>query len=181
MMTYSTDYNIRYHFSDKMKILFVGINPHPGSDRRGVPFSNNKTFWYLLSDAGLIARERSYLKVDRNLKDFYDNEFTPTHRLGFVNLIDRPTEDVTMLHRDEEIAGRERALDIIDRYRPAVVAFIGKVTYRKFAGLHEVDFGWTDDVGDSRAYVLHFPIRGKASVRVEELELINASASGVPR
>lgn len=180
MITRSTNYNIRYRFSENMKILFVGINPHPGSDRRGVPFSNNKMFWYLLSDAGLIARDRSYLKVDRNLKRFYDNEFNSKHRLGFVNLIDRPTRDVTMLERNEEIAGRERALDIIGSYKPAIVAFIGKVTYRKYAGLDDVDFGWTDDVCDSRAYVLRFPIRGKASIRVEELERINASASGVP-
>ena len=42
---------IRYRYKNA-KILFVGINPHPGSFRRGVPFSNNKMFWYLLSDAG---------------------------------------------------------------------------------------------------------------------------------
>jgi hypothetical protein len=35
---------IRYKYR-KAKILFVGINPHPGSFRRGVPFSNNKMFW----------------------------------------------------------------------------------------------------------------------------------------
>lgn len=29
------------------QLLFVGINPHEGSFNRGVPFSNNKMFWYL--------------------------------------------------------------------------------------------------------------------------------------
>jgi TDG/mug DNA glycosylase family protein len=35
---------IAYKTSKNAKILFVGINPHPGSYRRGVPFSNNKMF-----------------------------------------------------------------------------------------------------------------------------------------
>jgi double-stranded uracil-DNA glycosylase len=38
---------IRYVYK-KPEILFVGINPHPGSFNRRVPFSNNKLFWYLL-------------------------------------------------------------------------------------------------------------------------------------
>ena len=45
---------IAYKVSKKAKILFVGINPHPGSYRRGVPFSNNKMFWYLLNRAGFL-------------------------------------------------------------------------------------------------------------------------------
>lgn len=45
---------IRY-FYVKPKILFVGINPHFGSYARGVPFSNNKSFWYLLSEAGVFV------------------------------------------------------------------------------------------------------------------------------
>ena len=40
---------IEYRFARNLRILFVGINPHPGSDARGVPFSNNKTFWYLVN------------------------------------------------------------------------------------------------------------------------------------
>lgn len=39
---------IAYKLSKNARILFVGINPHPGSFRRGVPFSNNKMFWYRL-------------------------------------------------------------------------------------------------------------------------------------
>ncbi len=40
---------IRYKLSTGVKILFIGINPHYGSFRRRVPFSNNKMFWYLLN------------------------------------------------------------------------------------------------------------------------------------
>ena len=43
---------IRYRYINP-EILFVGIPSTPGSFNRSVPFSNNKMFWYLLSDAGL--------------------------------------------------------------------------------------------------------------------------------
>ena len=53
---------IAYKISKNAKILFVGINPHPGSYRRGVPFSNNKMFWYLLNRAGLLDEAERDLK-----------------------------------------------------------------------------------------------------------------------
>ena len=53
---------IRYRYKNP-KILFVGINPHPGSFSRSVPFSNNKMFWYLLSDAGLLKETRDELRT----------------------------------------------------------------------------------------------------------------------
>jgi len=40
---------IEYRVARNVRILFVGINPNPGSYTRGVPFSNNETFWYLLN------------------------------------------------------------------------------------------------------------------------------------
>jgi uracil-DNA glycosylase len=61
--------------SKNARILFVGINPHPGSYRRGVPFSNNKMFWYLLNRAGLLQEAESDLKLadgDRRRKSLSD-------------------------------------------------------------------------------------------------------------
>jgi hypothetical protein len=42
----------------------VGINPHFGSFDRGVSFSNDNMFWYLLSDAGILKEERNELRDD---------------------------------------------------------------------------------------------------------------------
>jgi TDG/mug DNA glycosylase family protein len=42
----------------KLEILFIGINSHIGSYEKGVPFSNNKMFWYLLPDAGIIKEKK---------------------------------------------------------------------------------------------------------------------------
>jgi TDG/mug DNA glycosylase family protein len=54
----------QYHNS---KLLFIGINPHEGSYRRAVPFSNNKMFWYLLNQAGLIKEKVEDLRNDEKL------------------------------------------------------------------------------------------------------------------
>ena len=66
---------IDYKISKNARILFVGINPHPGSYRRGVPFSNNKMFWYLLNRVGLLQEAENDLKNDQLLKGIYDEKF----------------------------------------------------------------------------------------------------------
>src|SRR5678809_991504 len=119
---------IAYKVSKNAKILFVGINPHPGSYRRGVPFSNNKMCWYLLNRAELLDEVESDLKNDEALKHIYDKKFVPKYALNFVNLVDRPTIDVTELKKGEEQAGIKRALESIRAHEPKVVCFIGKIT-----------------------------------------------------
>jgi len=167
---------IEYKFGRKMSILFVGTNPHPGSYRRGVPFSNNKTFWYLLNRAGLLHEDESDMRKDSSLKEMCDRRFLPRYRLGFINLVDRPTTQVTELKKGEERPGVERALKTIVTYKPRVVCFIGKITYIIFRGSRDCDFGWQEDIGDSRVYVMHFPIRGPASIRIEELQEMKAAS-----
>ncbi|HEX5221834.1 MAG TPA: mismatch-specific DNA-glycosylase [Verrucomicrobiae bacterium] len=167
---------IKYQISDDPKILFVGINPHPGSHRRGVPFSNNKMFWYLLNRAGLLNEKESDLKNDESLKRMYDDRFASEYGLNFVNLVDRPTVEVTELIKGEEQAGVRRALKIIRTRRPQVACFIGKVTFNKFYGSRECHFGWQWGIQKTRVYVMHFPIRGLASIRVKELKEVKRAA-----
>jgi double-stranded uracil-DNA glycosylase len=160
---------IAYKISKHARLLFVGINPHHGSDRRGVPFSNNKMFWYLLNRAGLLHETESDLKNDESLKYVYDKKLIPKYGLNFVNLVDRPTKDVTELKKGEEQAGIRRLLKIIRRFRPRVVCFIGKIAFNTFSGSRQCDWGWQKKIGNSRVYLMHFPIRGLASIRVKEL------------
>ncbi len=169
---------IEYRVARNVRILFVGINPHPGSYARGVPFSNNKTFWYLLNRAGLLHEDENFLRTDRGLKEMFDTRFLSQYRLGFINLVDRPTVEVTELRRGEEKAGVERAIKTILTYKPKVACFVGKVTYNKFRGTRDCDHGWQENIGVSRVYVMHFPIRGPAEIRIAELqELKRASNS----
>jgi len=160
---------IIYKFSKNMKILFVGINPHYGSFRRGVPFSNNKMFWYLLNRAGIINESIRDLKDDARLKHIYTKKFSPEYRLGFVNLVNRATHDVSELMKGEENEGRKRVVSIIKRYEPQVVCFIDKISFEKFSQSKDFDFGWQQDIYKSRTFLMHFPIRGRAEVRVREL------------
>jgi len=165
---------IRYIYK-KPKILFVGINPHPGSFNRSVPFSNNKLFWYLLSKAGLLDETRDELRDDGNLKRIYKEKFNAVYRLGFINIIDRPTRDVSELRKGEERQGRKRVSRIIRTEKPEVVCFIGRITYEKYTASKDFSFGWQDAIYGSKIFVMHFPLRGKAIVRVRELREIRRS------
>ena len=162
---------IRYSYKNP-RILFVGINPHPGLFDRGVPFSNNKLFWYLLSEAGILEETRDDLRDDERLKRVYKQKFNATYRLGFVNIIDRPTRDITGIKKGEELPGRRKIFRIIKRETPKVACFIGKVAYEKYIGSRDFTFGWQKPIGESRAFVMHFPLRGEALVRVRELRKV---------
>ena len=153
-----------------MEILFVGINPHYGSFNRGIPFSNNKMFWYLLNRSGAINERVEDLKDDKKLKRIYSHKFSQVYNYGFMNIINRPTRDVSELRKGEELPGREMIVAVIRKYNPGVVCFIGKVTYEKFTGSRDFDFGWQEDILTSRVFVMHFPLRGEAIVRIRELK-----------
>lgn len=163
---------IRYMIPEGARILFVGINPHPGSYGRGVPFSNNKSFWYLLCDSGLIEKRREELSNDEALRRFYYEEFSQKSGLGFVNLVDRPTVDVAKLKKGEERKGVVRLLRMIKRRRPGLICFIGKITYAKFSGEKSVDYGFKEPIMGISAYVCRFPIRGPTEDRITELRML---------
>jgi double-stranded uracil-DNA glycosylase len=167
---------IAYKTSKDAKILFVGINPHPGSYRRGVPFSNNKMFWYLLNRSGVLQEAEEDLKNDQSLKRIYEQKFLPEYGLNFVNLVDRPTVDVTKLEKGEEEAGIRRALRIIRSCRPRVVCFIGKIAFNKFYGSRKCDWGWQAKIEEAKVYLMHFPIRGPAAIRVQELKEVKRAS-----
>ncbi len=169
---------IRYRYKGS-RLLLVGINPHYGSYARGVPFSNNKLFWYLLSDAGILAESRDQLRDDSVLRRVYRSRFGNGKGLGFVNMVDRPSRDVTELKRGEEVRGRSRLLRIVRNERPEVICFVGKVSYEKFLRSKIFDFGWQANIGGSRVFVMHFPQHGPAIVRVRELRRV-ARAANMP-
>jgi len=163
---------IEYQISKNARILFVGINPHPGSARRSVPFSNNKMFWYLLSRAGLIDERVEELRNEEVLSKMYHEKFASVYRLNFLNLVDRPTVNVTMLEKGEERAGVERVLKTVREMKPGVVCFVGKIVLQTFRGKGDYEWGWQPDVEGVPAYLMHFPHRGPAEVRIKELREI---------
>ena len=99
----------------------------------------------------------------------YKERFNNTYGLGFVNIINRPTRDITGLKKNEELPGRKRISRIINTENPQVVCFIGRVAYEKYIGSKEFSFGWQEPINKSRIFVMHFPLRGEAIVRTGEL------------
>ncbi|MGC8495801.1 MAG: uracil-DNA glycosylase family protein [Candidatus Micrarchaeia archaeon] len=172
---------IRYKLSKNALIMFIGINPHHGSYMRHVPFSNNKMFWYLLSRAGIIDEPISALREDAKLREMYEGRFVQKYRLNFLNLVDRPTIDVSELRKGESAYGIRRALRAIKNYKPRLVCFVGKVTYETFSGVKGVHYGKQNDILESKVYLCHFPIRGPAKVRIAELRKIMATAKLLDR
>ena len=118
----------------------------------------------------------SDLKNDELLKHIYENKFVPKYALNFINLVDRPTKDVTELKKGEGQAGIERALETIRIRKPKVVCFIGKITLNTFRGSRTCNYGWQRTIDDSKVYLMHFPIRGPASVRVRELSEVKLAS-----
>lgn len=167
---------IAYKTSKSARILFVGINPHPGSYRRGVPFSNNKMFWYLLNRSGLLEEAESDLKDDKLLKRIYDSKFLPKYGLNFVNLVDRATVNVTQLKGGEKRAGAKKVLKIIQACKPKVICFIGKIAFNTFYGSRKCEWGWHPGISSSRVYLMHFPIRGPAEIRLKELREVRVAS-----
>ena len=161
---------IRYSVPEKASVLFIGINPHPGSFRRGIPFSNNKNFWYNLSRAGMVHNTVAELKNDDNLRKVYSDDFPNIYRYGFMNIVDRPTVNTAALLKGEEHEGIQKIDDAIRTKKPLMVCFIGKVTYAKFSGRKEFSIGLQDfRIHDTLVYVSSFPIRGPNSTRIAEM------------
>jgi double-stranded uracil-DNA glycosylase len=95
-------------------------------------------------------------------------KFNDIYGLGFVNIINRPTRDITGL-KNEELPGRKKISSIIKTENPQVVCFIGKVAYEKYIPSKDFSFGWQEPINKSRIFVMHFPLRGEAIVRTREL------------
>ncbi|HEX5457660.1 MAG TPA: hypothetical protein VFX64_04660, partial [Candidatus Nitrosotalea sp.] len=84
----------------------------------------------------------------------------------------RPTRIVTELVKGEEEKGRKKILRTVREYNPSVVCFVGKISYEKFSHVKKFKFGWQDDIYASKSFIMHFPLRGKASVRIKDLRTV---------
>ena len=57
-----------------------------------------------------------------------------------------------------------------------MVCFIGKIAFNTFYGRRKCDWGWQPEIAGARVYLMHFPIRGPASVRVKELKEVKRAS-----
>jgi TDG/mug DNA glycosylase family protein len=104
-----------------LDVLFCGINPSLLSAARGHHFARpGNRFWPALHRAALTPRLFSP-EEDRDLL---------RHGLGVTNLVDRPTRAAAELTREELQGGAEALAELVDRFRPRVLAVLGITAWR---------------------------------------------------
>jgi hypothetical protein len=60
-----------------------------------------------------------------------------------------------------------------------VVCFIDKIAFNTFYASRKCDWGWQTEIGDARVYLMHFPIRSPAAIRVKELREVKDASDGI--
>ncbi len=115
-----------------LDVLFCGINPSLLSAARGHHFARpGNRFWPALHLAGLTPR-RLTPEEDREL---------PRYGLGVTNLAARPTRTAAELTAEELREGAAALADLVERYRPRVVAVLGITAWRLATGLTRSAWG----------------------------------------
>ena len=101
-----------------LKVLFCGINPGLYSAATGFHFARpGNRFWPALHAAGFTPRLFHPSENERLLELGY----------GLTNLVNRATAAADELSPAELVAGGEILAAKVRRFRPGVVAFVGRV------------------------------------------------------
>lgn len=104
-----------------LDVLFCGINPSLISAERGHHFARpGNRFWPALHRAGLTPR---LLTPDEDRR-------LPEYGLGITNVVARPTRAATELTVAELRAGAAELTELVERFRPRVLAVLGIGAWR---------------------------------------------------
>jgi TDG/mug DNA glycosylase family protein len=143
-----------------LDILFVGINPHPNSIKKGGYFMNNGSFWIQLKEAGITKKR-------------LDSESILGEHIGITNLVLRPTRTSDLITEKELEDGKVRLGEEIDYSKPKVIIFIGKLPYTSFTGKECKYYGWYEDIRGSKAFIMVFPtFRCSKKKKLKVLKLV---------
>ena len=109
-----------------LDVVFVGLNPGRASATAGHHFAGpGNHFWRLLHAAGLTPRQVAPGE-DATLLGL---------GIGITNAVDRASRGEQDLAWAELVAGGARLREKIARFRPRLLAVLGKQAYRGYAGL----------------------------------------------
>jgi TDG/mug DNA glycosylase family protein len=104
-----------------VRVILVGINPGVLSALSGHHFAGpTNRFWGLLYESGIVPEPITH----------DDDVRLPEWGIGMTNLIARPSPGIDDLEPREYVEGWRILEKKIDRFRPAIVAFVGVTMYR---------------------------------------------------
>src|SRR5262245_60330104 len=132
-----------------LDVVFCGINPASTAAADGHNFSNrNNRFWAVLHQAGF---------TDRRLRPEEELELL-RYGCGITAVVERPTPRASDVSTDEFRTARAGFEAKIRRYRPRVVAFLGKRALAAMLATPDVAWGRQPaPFADSTAWVLPNP------------------------
>jgi double-stranded uracil-DNA glycosylase len=144
-----------------LMVLFCGINPGLYSGAVAHHFARpGNRFWRVLHAAGF---------TDRLLSPFEEQELLD-RGYGITNLVERATAGAAELTSAELKEGAERLVAKAERYRPAVIAFLGIDAFRRALGLRQAFVGEQPlPIGPSRSWVLPNPSGLNAHYQIDEM------------
>jgi len=104
-----------------VRVILVGINPGVLSALTGHHFAGpTNRFWGLLYESGIVPEPITH----------EDDVRLPQWGIGMTNLVARPSPGIDVLKPQEYLDGWKILEKKIERYRPAIVAFVGVTMYR---------------------------------------------------
>ena len=104
-----------------VRVILVGINPGVMSAVTGHHFAGpTNRFWGLLYESGVVPEPITH----------EDDVRLPEWGIGMTNLVARPSPGIDVLKPHEYVEGWKILEKKVERYRPAILAFVGVTMYR---------------------------------------------------
>lgn len=132
-----------------LDVVFCGVNPAASAAAEGHNFSNaSNRFWPVLHLAGF---------TDTRLRAEDERQLL-TYGCGITAVVSRPTPTAAEIGLEEFRAARPSFEAKMRRYRPRVVAFLGKRALSAMRSTRDVDWGrQPTDLAGAIAWVLPNP------------------------
>jgi len=143
------DKPLRDVIASDLDVLFCGINPSLMSAERRHHFARpGNRFWPAIHLAGFTPR---LFAPDE------DGDL-PRHGLGITNLASRPTRTAAELSADELRDGVRELGELVERYRPRVLAVLGVTAWRTALGRPKAVLGLQPErLGGAATWVVPNP------------------------
>lgn len=144
-----------------LAVLFCGINPGLTSGRLGQHFARpGNRFWKVLHAAGFTDRVLAPCEQQLLLE----------YRLGITNLVDRTTRSGADVSPAELAEGAGRLIRKVEQWRPAWIAVLGVVAYRRAFGRPRAAIGsQQESIGSTGIWVLPNPSGLQARYQLREM------------